>query len=69
MKTKGYTLDICAICRNLDKNVELIYKDLDLYINGSADDNVHKRDDESAGNEQKQIVEFLQQCSQDSVMQ
>lgn len=71
MKTKGFTSDICGVCSNLDKSVELIYNDLDLYINGMTTETVHKRDNDlnAMKLEQEKIVEFLRICSQDGVME
>lgn len=68
MKTKGFSRDICTICRTLDANAESIYNDLLLYLNATDDYGIAQKHDKSVGPaEQQQIVMYLSVCSQDGI--
>lgn len=68
MKTKGFSRDICAICRTLDANAESIYNDLVLYLNATDDYGIAHKNDKAIGPaEQQQIVMYLSVCSQDGI--
>lgn len=68
MKTKGFSRDICNICRTLDANAEAIYNDLVLYLNATDDYGLTLKQDKAMGPaERQQIVTFLSVCSQDGI--
>lgn len=67
MKTKGYSIDLCRICNELDKSVESIYNDLSLYVSSSSNESIDMRDDSYVRKEQTHLVEFLRDCSQNGV--
>lgn len=67
MKTKGYTVELCKICNELDKSVESIYNDLSLYVSSTAVESIELRDDSDVRKEQFHLVEFLRNCSQNGI--
>lgn len=67
MKTKGYSIEICNICNELDKSVESIYKDLSLYVSSAATESIELKEDPNIRKQQTGLVEFLRNCSQNGV--
>lgn len=67
MKSKGYSVEICRICNELDKSVEIIYSDLSLYVNSTTTESYELREDPSIRKQQSNLVEFLRSCSQNGV--
>lgn len=67
MKTKGYTIEICKICNEMDKSVESIYNDLNLYVNSSAAESIELIEDPVVRKEQIHLMEFLRSCSQNAI--
>lgn len=67
MKTKGYSIELCNICDDLDKSVESIYNDLSLYVSSSATEGIELKEDPSVRKEQTHLVEFLRNCSQNGI--
>lgn len=69
MKSKGYSIEICRICNELDRSVESIYNDLNLYVNSTSTENIALREDPSIRKEQAGLIEFLRSCSQNGVFE
>lgn len=67
MKSKGFSPELCRICNELDKSVESIYNDLNLYVNSTTTESIELRDDPNVRKEQANLVEFLRSCSQNGV--
>lgn len=67
MKSKGYSVEICRICNELDKSIESIYNDLSLYVNSTSTESIELREDPNIRKEQAGLVEFLRNCSRDGV--
>lgn len=69
MKSKGNSMEICKICNELDKSVEAIYNDLNLYVSSTATGTIELREDPDVRKEQASLVEFLRTCSQNGVFE
>lgn len=69
MKFKGYSIDICRICNQLDQSVESIYNDLSLYVNSTTTESIELRDDPNVRKEQSSLITFLKSCSQNGVLE
>lgn len=67
MKTKGFSKEICQICNLLDSNVEILYKDLSLYLSAGASDQITNSNNDDEKKDRGQVIEFLRDCSQDGI--
>lgn len=69
MKSKGYSIEICRICNELDLSVESIYNDLSLYVNSTTTESIELREDPIIRKEQSNLIAFLKSCSQTGVLE
>lgn len=69
MKFKGYSVEICRICNELDRSVESIYNDLSLYVNSTTTESIELREDPHVRKEQSNLIAFLKSCSQNGVFE
>lgn len=67
MKSKGYSVDMCKICNELDKSIESIYNDLSLYVSSTTSESIELKEDPNVRKQQTALVEFLRSCSQNGV--
>lgn len=69
MKSKGYSVEICRICNELDLSVESIYNDLSLYVNSTTTESIELREDPNIRKEQSNLIAFLKSCSQTGILE
>lgn len=69
MKSKGYSVEICRICSELDLSVESIYNDLSLYVNSTTTESIELREDPNIRKEQSNLIAFLKSCSQTGTLE
>lgn len=67
MKTKGFTAKICGICELIDKNFEILYNDLYLYLTSMENDYMMVKHNEVDRQDQLEITKYLRDCTQQNI--
>lgn len=67
MKAKGFTTEICQVCSSIDKNFEILYNDLHLYLTTMENEYVIKKDNEINRRDQVEITKYLKDCTQANI--